>query len=523
CIIAGGGYCTGTLLNNCNNDSIPYFLTANHCLEGGTPPDTWVFRFNWDSPTCDPTENAPTDLTVSGSTQLANNAGSDMLFLQLSSRPPAEFDVTYSGWDANGLVPDSGTCIHHPAGDIKKISHDNNPQAQANIDVGSGPADCWHVFNWESGTTEPGSSGSALWDQNHRVVGQLYGGAANCNNNVDDYFGRLDVSYPFISEWLGECGSTDLLDPGYTEPVIMYDAAITSISGVPASVCNAGTVQPTVSVKNNGAAVLEIVSISYWIIGGASNIVPWTGSLQPLQTVNVQLPPIAVTTGPQTLVVGTLQPNGQLDQVADNNNDTLDFVANTPGEPLTLTLIPDDYGGDITWTLENDNGTVLYQGGPYTDLNTTPIIREFCLGDDCYVFTINDAFGDGICCEEGNGSYTIQSAFFTQVDSDGNYGDGETREFCIDGVGVAEIADNAGARLWPNPTTGTVNVEWPEAESPFIQWSLLDLTGRLVDAGRIGTAANTATVALTDVPEGSYLVQLTSGNRRASLRLHIAR
>ncbi len=108
CIIAGGGYCTRTLLNNCNNDSVPYFLTANHCLIGGTPPDAWVFRFNWDSPTCEPTENAPTDQTVSGSTQLVANPGSDMLFLQLNSQPPPEFDVTYSGWDASGKVRDSG-------------------------------------------------------------------------------------------------------------------------------------------------------------------------------------------------------------------------------------------------------------------------------------------------------------------------------------------------------------------------------------------------------------------------------
>nr|MBP7515473.1 hypothetical protein [Flavobacteriales bacterium] len=164
CIIAGGGYCTGTLLNNCNNDSIPYFLTANHCLESPSPPDTWVFRFNWDSPVCEPTENAPTDQTVSGSTQLVANPGSDMLFLQLSSQPPPEFDVTYSGWDATGTIPDSTVCIHHPRGDIKKITHDNNAAAQQNVDVGNGPADCWHCFEYESGTTELGSSGSALWN-----------------------------------------------------------------------------------------------------------------------------------------------------------------------------------------------------------------------------------------------------------------------------------------------------------------------------------------------------------------------
>ena len=60
----GSGFCTGTLLNNCAQDSTPYFLTANHCL--GPDVADWVFRFNWDSPSCDPTEDGPIDQTVSG-------------------------------------------------------------------------------------------------------------------------------------------------------------------------------------------------------------------------------------------------------------------------------------------------------------------------------------------------------------------------------------------------------------------------------------------------------------------------
>ena len=523
-VLAGGGSCTGTLVNNCANDSIPYFLTANHCLEGGATPDTWVFRFNWDSPVCDPTENGPTDMTVSGSTQLVANPGSDMLFLQLNSQPPPEFDVTYSGWDATGAVPDSGTCIHHPRGDIKKISHDNNPQAQANaIDVGSGPADCWHVFNWDSGTTEPGSSGSALWNQDHRIIGQLYGGAATCDNNVDDYYGRFDVSYPFISEWLGDCDTLDLLDPGYTVPVIQNDAAITSISNVGTNICGDSAVAPNVTLKNNGAAFMQTVSISYWIIGGASNIVPWVGNLAPNQTVNVSLPAIAISTGPQTLVVGTLQPNGQLDGNSADNNDTLEFVANTPAEEVILSLSPDDYGQDITWELSNDLGTVLYQGGPYADGDTTTIEREFCLGEDCYVFTINDEFGDGICCTEGNGQYTIEGGFTAYVESDGDYGFGETQEFCIAGVGVPEPAGSIGFQLWPNPSNGNVNIRLSGANSGTIAWTLSDLAGRTVNFGTLNGTTVDQSIRLPGSAEGSYILRLRIGDQLVAKPLLLKR
>ncbi|HPF91597.1 MAG TPA: serine protease, partial [Flavobacteriales bacterium] len=180
--VGGSGICTGTLINNCAQNGTPYFLTANHCLGGGV--STWVFRFNWDSPTCTPTTNGPTNQTVSGATLLTSSAATDVALLQLNSTPPAAYNVYYSGWDRSGTTPTAQTCIHHPAGDIKKISFDNNAAGQATY----GGASCWRILNWEDGTTEPGSSGSGLWDQNGRLIGQLYGGQASCSNNVNDYF-----------------------------------------------------------------------------------------------------------------------------------------------------------------------------------------------------------------------------------------------------------------------------------------------------------------------------------------------
>ena len=199
--VGGSGICTGQLINNCANDGTPYFLTANHCLGGN---NSWVFRFNWNSPTCTPTTNAPTNQTVSGSTLKASSAGSDVALLQLNSTPPAGYNVYYTGWDKGTTPPTASTCIHHPDGDIKKISFDTNPATNANF----GGAACWRIATWEDGTTEPGSSGSGLWNQNGLLIGQLYGGVASCSNNVDDYFGRFSTSYPTLQTWLGNCGNT---------------------------------------------------------------------------------------------------------------------------------------------------------------------------------------------------------------------------------------------------------------------------------------------------------------------------
>jgi len=510
-ILAGGGYCTGTLLNNCNNDSIPYFLTANHCL--GSDPATWVFLFNWDSPVCDPTENAPMDQTVSGSTQLVANPGSDMLFLQLNSQPPPEFDVTYSGWDATGTAPDSTVCIHHPAGDIKKITHDNDPATQANIDVGNGPADCWNTANYESGTTEPGSSGSALWNQAHRIIGQLYGGSASCQNNSDDFYGRMDVSYPLIAEWLGDCDTLDLLDPGYTDPVVLHNAAITSIANVATNICNDTLVHPVVTLKNNGLGNLESAIISYGFEGGPVYDTLWSGDLVPGQTANVTLLPIPVINGPQTLTAGTSLPNGVPDGNSADDSFSLDMVINSPGELVTLSLTPDNFGVDITWELTNEQGTLLYSGGPYPNNTTTTVTREFCLGSGCYTFTIADEFGDGICCGEGNGHYEITSAFGPHVESNGQYGFGETRIFCLEGVGMPETTLGT-LSVYPNPASGTLNVVLPAASRDGATWLLHDLSGRLLGTGIMAQGITNATLDMGRFADGSYLLQVRTGNER---------
>ncbi|MCB0783387.1 MAG: trypsin-like peptidase domain-containing protein, partial [Flavobacteriales bacterium] len=270
--VQGNGICTGQLINNCSNDGTPYFLTANHCLGGGV--GSWVFRFNWESPNCTPTTNGPTGQTVSGAQLLVNSGGSDVALLQLNSTPPSGYGVYYTGWDKSGTTPSSAVAIHHPSGDVKKISFEDDPLQQGSF----GGAQCWHVTAWDDGTTEGGSSGSGLWDPNKRLVGQLYGGQASCSFNVNDYYGRFDVSYPLLQPYLGNCGNTlDGYDPNFN-PVAL-DASIQSINNVPDQLCDEPVIQPSVTLKNNGTQVLTSVTISWNVNGLNPGSTNWSGSL----------------------------------------------------------------------------------------------------------------------------------------------------------------------------------------------------------------------------------------------------
>ena len=198
-ILTSGGsrLCTGSLINNATQDLSPYFLTANHCLGGN---NSWIFMFNYESPQCS-NQNGPTNMTVSGSSLLASSSTSDVALLLLNETPPQDYNVHYAGWDVSGSTPSTPVGIHHPSGDIKKISFD--------YDNASNSGNYWDVDSWDDGTTEPGSSGSPLFDgETHRIIGQLYGGVASCTNFGYDTYGKTSVSW--------NLGLRDYLDPNNT-------------------------------------------------------------------------------------------------------------------------------------------------------------------------------------------------------------------------------------------------------------------------------------------------------------------
>ncbi len=100
------------------------------------------------------------------------------------------------------------------------------------------------------------------------------------------------------------------------------------------------------------------------------------------------------------------------------------------GSLVTVNILSDNYGSETTWTLKNSSGTTVASGGPYA--NNTSYSTSYCLPDGCYDFTINDSYGDGICCGYGNGSYSVTSGGATQA-SGGSFGSQEITNFCVGG------------------------------------------------------------------------------------------
>jgi lysyl endopeptidase len=194
----GSAFCTGFMVNNTANDKAPFFMTANHCQITAKTAPTLVAYWNYQTTKCNgPRDGKKTDFQT-GSTFLATGAKSDFTLVKLNTQPDPKWNVNYSGWDATETGHDSAVVgIHHPNVDAKAISFENDKAVIAGYLGDSSPGDQTHVrvIDWDKGTTEPGSSGSPLFNKNHRVIGQLHGGSAACGNNESDYYGRFNTSW----------------------------------------------------------------------------------------------------------------------------------------------------------------------------------------------------------------------------------------------------------------------------------------------------------------------------------------
>lgn len=191
-----------------------------------------------------------------------------------------------------------------------------------------------------------------------------------------------------------------------------------------------GVVSPLIRVKNVGDVEVTTLTIDYGIPGVLVQQYQWTGSIAAGAHLNIRLPEIDLGSGTVTMFAETSLPNGVADMnPADDKRHRTIIIGS--GE-IMIKLATDKHRSETTWYLADANGEIITSGGPYSVHDQHVQQQAVCLPDGCYSFFILDAYGDGICCDHGKGSYEILgSDGGTIVASDGQFGFYERQYFCV--------------------------------------------------------------------------------------------
>ncbi len=198
-IVDGTEICSGTLVNNTAEDETPYIISAAHCYDEWDYAETTVYTFNYESPYCAPLDGDPVN-SLSGAIMKATYDSLDFALVRLDDEPPASFRPYYAGWDRSENLPDSSASIHHPLGDIKKISSDYNSPTITDFSSSYISQAFYKISKWDEGVTEGGSSGGALFNTSENVIGTLTGGQAQCGYPYNDYFARINMQWDYRSD-----------------------------------------------------------------------------------------------------------------------------------------------------------------------------------------------------------------------------------------------------------------------------------------------------------------------------------
>lgn len=547
-VSGSSGFCSGALINNTQNDGKPYVLTANHCYSN---PATWVFRFNWQAIDCPNPGASPTFQSLSGAVLRSRRTPSDFCLVEITGglvngTVPLDYNPYFSGWDNSGNIPTASVSIHHPSGDIKKISFDD---AAPSISQGMGSTEAnstWTVEWDRNTTTEGGSSGSPLFDQNHRIIGQLWGGGASCQNlSAPDYYGRVSNSWEpagsnstnQLKFWLDPSNSgaafIDGFDPNNTT-VVALDAALSAAQLTAQALCGDNYL-PSVSLMNVGTTVLTSAQISYQIDNGAVQQYNWSGTLNQWQAQTISLPLIQLAAGNHNFTATVSNPNQALDENTSNNQSVANLAVTAVPETidiLKITLTTDDYADETYVEVRNAAGAIIWSEGneaisgnfgtgafPAPTDPTTPLQNNTTYNYDipltafeCYTFVIYDFYGDGMGASQWGGTdgalsladnnsvniYTLPAADFGDSSA--------TVVRHIDDVSIDEVAFNL--TIAPNPASAELFINWYNDAQMHIQ--LFDVCGKQLLSLKQENSATT--LDIQGFAAGTYLLQLTDSN-----------
>lgn len=180
---------------------------------------------------------------------------------------------------------------------------------------------------------------------------------------------------------------------------------------------------------------------------------------------------------------------------------------------IQMTMIFDSYPSETSWQFLDSNGTILYSGSLYsdaTDGNTT-INETFDVGqNECYTFVVNDSYGDGLCCQGGQGGYTLTADDNTVIASGGVFGY-ITQENLFTGSLLSTDGFNKDIiTLYPNPSNSEIHLLVSNSSIPD-RYEVYNTLGQMIK-GKAILSENDLKINVKSFKNGVYYIKVKKDN-----------
>ena len=173
-----------------------------------------------------------------------------------------------------------------------------------------------------------------------------------------------------------------------------------------------------VNLMNNGLDVLSACTITAYDGSTVVGAVDWTGELDTYEVETVEVTTASLT-AQTTFDIEITSP----DEISTNNSTsaTVEPIEQQSTNNVRLNLLTDGYPNETSWALYDLSLNVVEQGGPYS-VPGEDIIVDMQLDLGCYIFVLQDAFGDGLHASwfdgvSPDGSFSLESMSGNFVES----------------------------------------------------------------------------------------------------------
>ncbi len=283
-----------------------------------------------------------------------------------------------------------------------------------------------------------------------------------------------------------------------------------------------GEADAFITLKNVGSDPITAVQLSYTIAGGATQTYDWNArTIASMTSDTIVLPSFMITTGSnQVLSVQVSQINGSpYTATAASNLTMIKKIANGGGY-MSFKLVTDQYASETRFKLYNPDGSVLLQGGPWTDLGASgTTTRWFAFLPNqigCYQLDVTDSYGDGINAGTGAGYFQVIKYDNTVVINDnGQYGFLARYMINVDAAsGVEEVTTN-DVNVYPNPTDGLTNISVNLLNEAHVNVAIYNVYGQMIQVlndSQMSQGKNDLTFNAANLSSGIYFVKVSIGN-----------